>query len=154
MQAVGPAFAQQASPAAPQRLHMPPMPAIAPTQTPPVWQMAPAQQAPPVAPHIWHMRGMPPPGFAQPRPVLQTLPAQHTSPFAPHAMHVCMPAAPWHDRPVSQRLAAPRPTAQHAAPLAPHARHIDAAPAAPATQTAPDAVQVPPFPAALPPQQG
>ncbi len=118
------------------------MPPIAPTQTPPVWQIAPAQHAPPGAPHIMHMRGMPPPGFAQPRPALHTLPGQHTSPFAPHAMQVCVAVGPWHDRPVPQRWRA-EAAAQQAAPLAPHARHIAGAPIAPATQIAPDAVQVP-----------
>jgi hypothetical protein len=68
------------------------VPIVAPVQTPPVWQTAPAQQARPTPPQFMQVLGIPPPGFAQPRPALQPSPGQQVSPAAPHGSQVAPPS--------------------------------------------------------------
>ena len=133
----------------PHAVHVPPVPFIAPMQTPPVWQVLamPSQQAPPTAPQAWQVRGMLLPGFGQARPVLHVLFAQQGSPLAPQASHIAVPpavAAAAHTRLLWQELAFPT-LPQQIAPDVPQSTHIPVV----ASQRVPEAVHVVAVPAAL-----
>lgn len=130
---------QQGSPEPPQAVHIP---APAPVQSAPSWQVPPGQQAAPTAPQAMQVRVavvLP----AHTKPVAQAdVPGQQPSPLAPHgSQELAPPVTAWHDSPEAQASA---PVPQQASFTAPHTMHVPGMFPVPRMHTAPAPVQVSP----------